>query len=152
MWPNVVALFAFAWSLGPRWIAAETVPELARDVAVVTSEADPLPLDEDLETARLKTGMLLEEWAIDEAAGLEDVVGDGGRSCGTMQTQPWLVGIPCDRLRASRRVSLRAGLELMRASIARCGSVRGGLGAYAGGYCGARPKLVAARCNRSEAC
>jgi hypothetical protein len=53
------------------------------------------------------------------------------------------------------RLALRLGLGLMRELAEKCGSVRGGLRAYASGSCSGSPRarqLVAWRCAQSGAC
>lgn len=121
--------------------------EAAQDVTFVVLTDGPLPLSDDADEAREATGRLLLEWAARESALRADAVGDGGRSFGVLQvSRQWLDGHAPAEVLASRRLGLSLGLAVMRVAIAKCGSVRGGLGLYASGKCSGAPSLVARRC------
>lgn len=146
-------LFFLAHSLAPAHVAPADVIPLVMEVVEVASSEPPLAVDEiDPLGARVRTARILLVMAIFESAGRTRALGDGGRSCGVLQQQPYWTGTTCDALRADRRYALRSGLAVMRDAVARCGSIRAGLGLYAGGKCGARPDLVKLRCTIAQAC
>jgi len=143
-------LFFLAHSFSPARIDLVDVIPFAADVSAVISVEEPLPFAGLDELARrVATGRLLIVWGIYEAGGRENALGDGGKSCGVLQENPYYAGVTCTALRSDRRLALAKGLELMRFAAAQCGSVAGGLRAYAGGTCTARAALVALRCSRA---
>jgi hypothetical protein len=100
-----------------------------------------------------QTARLLVTWGYFEAAWKADAVGDGGRSIGVMQVNSmWLGPHKVADVLASRRLGFRLGLAIMRQAIAKCGSVKSGLGAFASGKCGGAQELVERRCKLSGAC
>lgn len=114
--------------------------DLAIDVRhVALTEA---PLDDDREL----TARVLAVWAYRESAG-RSVIGDHGAACGVLQLHELArQGVPCAEILADRRVGLRLGLAWMRRMAEQCGSVRGGLRAYASGSCSGAVALVRSRC------
>lgn len=147
-----LAAYVAAASMTTR-VAPETVPSLAEDIAYVVSTEDPIDFPgRDPDEDRVDTATLTTKWIGWESGGDEKAVGDAGRSCGAGQVQPHLVGTTCAALTSSRRFAIRVTVVLMRELVRRCGSVRAGLGAYAGGTCGARAELVARRCRDAGVC
>lgn len=141
---ELAALAALGLPAGERF-------DLVLDVVEVAAEELPLWAEDRARTARL-----LLVWAARESAGRADAVGDAGQACGVLQLHPVARGgATCAELRASRRLGLRRGLAWMRALSARCGSVVGGLRAYASGRCAGTERarlLVAARCALAGGC
>lgn len=121
-----------------------TALDLAIDVRAVVSQHDPLPT-----TDRLTTARLLAVWAYRESAG-RSVMGDQGAACGVLQLHEVArQGTPCTEILADRRVGLALGLAWMQRMSEQCGSLRGGLRAYASGTCAGSMRareLVEARC------
>lgn len=161
----LASLLSLAAVLTARGALASSVEgELAADVAAVASSSPPLFSGPD---ARERTARLLLVWASRESAGHAGALGDCApgtrtvatcRSFGAMQIQrPWLSAMdlePADVLE-NRRRALAAGLSVLRYLSERCGSVRAGLRAYAGGTCAGTVRaraLVEARCAESGAC
>ncbi len=59
---------------------------------------------------------------------------DDGRACGVLQVhnpEKILAGATCHKVRSSRRLGLRVGLQLMMEKAEECGSIPSGLTAYA---------------------
>jgi hypothetical protein len=145
---SAAALY-FAALVALPGVASARAMEAAEDVAFVVEERGALPGLDAEQTARL-----LIEWHAREASLRADLIGDGGRAFGALQVRRgWFAGHSAADVLGSRRLGLALGLDVMRASILRCGSVRAGLGAFAtAGKCGGAPRLVARRCRQSGAC
>jgi hypothetical protein len=143
------ALWCLAVALAPGMPRADLL-EVVDDVRAVALDEVPLFEGDD---ARERTALLLLAWSWGESRWNAKAVGDSGRSLGVMQVnRMWLRGTPPADVLASRRVGLSLGLAHMRDSVAACGSIARGLGAYAGGRCWMAPRLVAARCSQIGGC
>ena len=63
---------------------------------------------------------------------------DAGAACGVLQVhepQKIIAGATCEKVRADRKLGLRVGLAVMIQWSKECGSIGGGLSAYATGSC-----------------
>lgn len=127
-------------------------PSVAIDTVAVVLDSDST-----LTGDRLKDALLLADWIGHESAGHVHHDGDGGESLGRMQIRrSWLKvfgGTEAD-LRHPRE-GIRFGYDLMKSLKTSCGSLRGGLRAYASGTCAGSLKaraLVESRCKESGAC
>jgi len=144
----LLRLFLFAISLS----GTADVDDLgvARDALSVSLEGPEL-LDDREATARL---LVVFAWR--ESAFAADALGDHGRACGLLQLHDVArQGHSCDEVRADRRLALRLGLAWMRRMRDVCGSVKGGLAAFASGRCSGLPRvdaLVASRCALAGGC
>lgn len=136
--------------------------EVARDVTDVALVETPLFKGDD---GPLRTGRLVLVWHSKETSGqvnIHAVFPD--TSIGPMQFRPeWLttsVLAPFavsteDVLKGPRTTGLRLGLAIMRHLAETCGSVVGGLNAYASGSCKGNSRshaLVAFRCSLAGGC
>lgn len=151
----IFSLFTLAASLAGTSVPLAGVASIADDVRAVVLESVPLTLASTVEESRAATARLLVVWSWRESAWKVGAIGDAGASLGAMQlNRSWLGGRDAEVL-TDRRLALRLGLALMVDLAARCGSVRGGLRAYASGSCSGNARareLVAARCKMAEAC
>lgn len=142
-------LLILATSLG---LTDGSALDLAVDVRHVAMTEAPLFATDD---GREATARLLLVWTIRESAG-RSVMGDHGAACGAMQLHEVArQGVACADMLADRRVALRAGLAWMRAMRDQCGSVVGGLRAFASGSCVGTPRardLVRVRCALAGGC
>jgi hypothetical protein len=140
-------LFHLAASLSGSALPAQELADLAADVRAVALEEQPLFAGAD---DRARTARLLIVWTWKEAAFRTDALGDKGAACGLLQLHELARdGHSCDELRGNRRLALRVGLAWMRSMRDVCGSVRGGLRAFASGSCAGSLRardLVAHRC------
>lgn len=158
--------FAILAAITGSAMPSSAVIERAMDVRIVALDSEPLFDGAD---GRERTARLLAEWMGRESAGNADAMGDCDadehgklirtvatcRSFGAMQSGRMWLGERIPEVLASRRLGLRIGLDVMRLLAAKCGSVRGGLLAYASGSCTGTPRaraLVSARCAASGAC
>lgn len=129
---------------------------IADDVQAIALEEPPLmrvkggsEFDDRTMSACLAT-----VWWYGESAFRPEVVGDKGTSFGVGQMKrPYFdydfVGVSFDSATKNRRESMRASWRFMRQMIQDCGSVAGGLGKYATGYCGGARDKVKARMQRA---
>lgn len=133
------------WKEVPPAIMARAVGA-ALDASIAAYESDVG--EEDLE----RLARLAFTWSYFEASWLTSPPGhnDDGAACGVMQVHPaeskgvippeWT----CARLRADRVLGYRAGIVVLRAAIARCGSWTAGLTAYStNGACPAKGWTIA---------
>jgi len=145
----LLELLALIVSLGVRDGSAL---DLAVDVRAVAMAEEPLYVGDD---AVERTALLLAVWTVRESAG-QSVLGDQGRACGAMQLHEVArQGVSCSSMLADRRVALAAGLAWMRRMRDVCGSVAGGLRAFASGSCSGSPRardLVRVRCALAGGC
>ena len=120
--------------------------DLAIDVRAVAMLEEPLF---DGDGARAKTALLLAVWTMRESGG-RALMGDEGRACGALQLHEVArQGVTCSAMLADRRLALATGLAWMRRMRDVCGSVAGGLRAFASGSCSGTPRardLVRVRC------
>lgn len=136
-------ILTFIIALHPGLRLAEASAIAEDIVQVVTDGPELLPAKED--TARLLTVFAWKESAFQTTA-----VGDGGRSIGLLQmNRGHLTTEEQGQVLTDRRFALQKGLAFMVQMAARCGSIRGGLAAYATGSCRLAPKLVEHRCRKA---
>jgi hypothetical protein len=146
MTPTTLLAFltAFALSLSNgKYIPKDRLDENVRAVQTVVTEDGAIdfpgstPAEDVTKTEELMLVMANYETAFDKSP-----VGDGGRSCGPMQTNPFYAHLTCDELKGSYVVGYRAGLKMLKHHIEICRGIEKGLGRYATGTCGGAPKLV----------
>lgn len=133
--------------------AAIAAPEMnaiapSRVIDTVIAVRDVSLSEEPIGGDRELTARLLIAWSWHESRWNAAAINAAG-DCGPMGTNRFSLqdGVTCAAIAKDARLGFRAGLAIMRREIARCGSVRGGLGAYATtGKCGGAPQLVASRC------
>jgi hypothetical protein len=120
------------------------VGAITEDIVQAVEEGPELfPSKED-------TAKLLTVFAWKESAFRMGAVGDGGRSIGLLQmNRGHLTPEEQYRVLTDRRFALQKGLAFMAEMVSRCGSLRGGLSAYATGSCRMAPKLVEHRCKQA---
>ena len=126
-----------------------TALDLAVDVRSVALTEPPLFSGDD---ARERTARLLAVWTMRESA-VRPLLGDAGRACGALQLHEMArQGVTCEAMLADRRLALATGLAWMRSMRDACGSVEGGLRAYASGSCAGSARLVRQRCALAGGC
>lgn len=104
------------------------------------------------EAERENWARILFVWSAHESAWMADAVGDGGKSIGVMQVNAmWLGQHTTAEVLKDRALGFRIGLGIMRKLVAQCGSMAGGLGAFASGKCGGAQVLVKRRCKLAGA-
>ncbi len=115
-------------------------------IVEVSQERDfePLPLGGSREENTHGTARLIATWSFFESGWNVGALGDGGQSCGVMQTnRMWT---PCARARSSAKEGYRAGLRVLAYYLNRCGTLARALGGYATGECTTGVQLVKRRC------
>jgi hypothetical protein len=127
----IAALLVLAQTLAGASLPSAAIASAVEDVAAVAEAEAPL-----VEGDRLATASVLLVWSWKESAWRANAIGDGGKACGATQLHAIARdGHTCAELTADRRLALRVGLAWMRRMRDVCGSVRGGLNAYASGSC-----------------
>lgn len=141
-------LFVLAVALSQGNGSQPNLSAVIGDVRAVALEEPPLlPSQEDEGAARTKTAEILLVWAWAESRWEARALGDNGHACGVLQLHPIArPGYSCAAVRADRRLGLRLGLAWMRRMSAQCGSLEGGLRAFASGRCSGAREFVARRC------
>lgn len=146
----LAALLALATTLAGATVPAETLRAAVDDVQAVAESEEPLL------STREQTARLLVVWSWKESAWRTNAIGDGGAACGALQLHAIARnGHSCAALRADRRLALRVGLAWMRRMRDVCGSVTGGLRAFASGTCHGSVRareLVRWRCKLAGGC
>ena len=125
------------------------------DVVEVANAEPSLFAGED---GKAKTAALLLTIAFHESGWRADALGDGGKSCGIMQTQQpqkWISGSTCDKVRADGKLGYRVGLAILRHAKTTCGvgtPAKVWLGMYASGMCGMAQVAAKKRCAPAGVC
>jgi hypothetical protein len=107
------SLLLLALSLSPKHVSAENVPQCLSETVTVAEQINLFPEDEH---GNYRTAQLLLVWRIFET-GCErkPARGDGGRSCGPLQTgEIARRGISCDALEADATLGVQIGAEYMQ--------------------------------------
>jgi hypothetical protein len=151
-------------TMSSNQLAWETALGAAVDVHEVALEEKPIlhvncsgcKTTEQQEALDAKaSACLVTVWFYRESRFDPKAVGDNGTSFGVPQlkaSHAALTEVSLEDIRTNRKESIRAGWRLLRIEIKRCGSVLGGLGAYASGKCGGAQEKVKHRMKLAESC
>jgi len=146
---ELLALVANIYQAG--LVPAARRVDAAQAIAEVMLSEEPLPTSgATIADRKRSTARLLFVWSYFESGWRAAALGDGGQSCGVMQTNK--MWSDCSAVRKDIRASYRTGLRIMRLAVARCGSLNAALGMYASGRCLPGVALVRHRCAISGAC
>jgi hypothetical protein len=145
-------LCTLALALAGASVPSTELASIALDVRDVALDGAPLFAGDD---GRARTARLLLVWSWKESAWRTSAEGDKGASLGVMQMNRAWLGADAARVLVDRRYALERGLALMHHLAVVCGSVRGGLHAYASGTCAGSIRareLVQHRCAAAGGC
>lgn len=151
---HATLILRFAFLLLSRLpLSAHEAMAIASDVAAVVDDESEAPLFDPLgRDSRLRSGLLIVEWGIDETRMRAKQRGDSGRACGRLQM--WIDAreyTPCDKLDGDRLLDFRLALHAMRRAAKYCGSVSGGMRLFSSGKCDHAVSLARKRCEQSGA-
>ena len=149
------SLFFLAYQLSNGWVGYDRMAGAVHDVVEVVDEEPSLFAGDD---GKAKTAALLITISFHESGWKTDALGDGGKSCGVMQTQQpqkWVAGATCDKVRADRKLGYKVGLAVLRGAKEKCGAnttAKVWLGMYASGMCGMAQVAAKKRCAPAGVC
>lgn len=149
-----IILLDFALSLpNAKFVPEARLRNAVEAAAEVARTEKPLPfrgLDEP--ERRLRTGQFIVMMAFFESGFTVGALGDGGQSCGMMQTKDFwdrktkTMLSSCVKVLKSAKESYLAGLRIFHVGIRDCKSLQGSISAYATGRCDSGSTLVKRRC------